>query len=56
MQLINLIINCFVNDQKWSGNGSRVRGDTSSLLDKVNHSVLYDTNKIHMHDDVSKQA
>lgn len=55
MQLIKLIINCFVNDQKWSGNGSRVRGVISSLLDKVNRSVLYDTNKIHVHDDVSKQ-
>lgn len=55
MQLIKLIINCFVNDQKWSGNGSRVRGVTSSLLDKVNRSVLYDINTIHVHDDVSKQ-
>lgn len=55
MQLINLIINCFVNDQKWSGNGSRVRGVTSSLLVKVNRSVPYDTNKIHVYDDVSKQ-
>lgn len=55
MQLINLIINYFVNDQKWSGNGSRVKGVTSSLLVKVNPSVPYDTNKIHVYDDVSKQ-
>lgn len=55
MHLINLIIICFVNDQKWSGYGSRVRGVTSSLLVKVNRSVPYDTNKIHVYDDVSKQ-